>query len=242
MGLFGVLEMALLSGRQAGALPHANSLPLDLVRAAWSWCEQHSCRPGTSASACPFGLQLSWEGRGFLGSTKARWGPWWPFGQCQMGGSCGSWPEKQAPFSIHAVWFCAPRKWVEDYTYGEHTTKEKQNNNNKPILVSHSFPGPSRNKCSPLCYFGYYCWMLIGTRKKTKGLPSRKFTCTCPYEAAPLCDASQVWWGVGWGWGWCVKPDKRIASNHAWLPAPVSHPRHGTCFLQVVIHLPSGKF
>lgn len=45
--------------RQAAAFTYASFLPVDLVTAAWSWYEQGLCGPGTLASACPFGYQLS---------------------------------------------------------------------------------------------------------------------------------------------------------------------------------------
>lgn len=64
-----------------------------------------------------FSSQLSWEGGGFIGSTELREVLGDLVGQQEVGGSCGSWTEKQVPFSIHAVLFSAPRKCVEDYTH-----------------------------------------------------------------------------------------------------------------------------
>lgn len=56
-----------------------------------------------------FSYQLSWEGRGFIGSTELGEVQGDLVGQQQVGGSYGSWTEKQEHFSTHVL-FSAPRK------------------------------------------------------------------------------------------------------------------------------------
>lgn len=56
-----------------------------------------------------FSYQLSWEGKGFIGSTELGEVLGDLVGQQQVGGSRGSWPEKQVPSSTHML-FSAPRE------------------------------------------------------------------------------------------------------------------------------------
>lgn len=128
-----------------------------------------------------FSYQLSWEGRGFIGSTELGEVLGDLVGQQQVGGSYGSWTEKQVPFSTHVL-FSAPRKWVEDSTHMLNILIK-----NKTVTTKNPywFPRPCTETLTSVLHWSLLPHALKDS-EETKGLPYRTFTCTHPYGAVPI--------------------------------------------------------